>query len=69
MSVITTKSKTLREVRGTSLIEGVDRESKETIWFIDNGWEVSENLEEVIKDELLEIDSDSVFVAVCQAYL
>lgn len=63
------QSKTLREVNGLSLVQGFNKEANETVWFVDNGWEVSETFDEVIKDELLNIESDSYFVAVCQAYL
>lgn len=69
MSLIIAQSKTLREVNGLSLVQGVDKDTKETVWFVDSGYEVSETFDEVIKDELLNIESDSYFVAVCQAYL
>jgi len=63
------KITTLREVGSISLVQNVDKDTKETNYFIDNGWEVSETFDEVIKDELLNIKDDAQFVAVCQAYL
>jgi len=63
------KVTTLREVGSISLVQNVDKDTKETNYFIDNGWVVSETFDEVIKDELLNIKDDAQFVAVCQAYL
>ena len=69
MRVVIKQPQTLREVNGMSLSQGVDKASGEPVWFVDNGWDVSETFDEGIKDELLNIESDSYFVAVCQAYL
>jgi len=54
-------ARVLKEVRGISLIE-----KSESEFYVDNGWNISEYFDESIKNELLSIEDEAQFVAVCQ---